>query len=173
VVCLTFHQEKWPVKLLWRTVLFLAYDRNLKQSLILKVRSSSGSASLRAFLIQIRCKGSACFTLWAALHPKKTVSSTHCTGAGCLCIMQIHHEDIFVTIFVKYSILWTQLKILCEYVRFENLTAVTTKHFIFWNVQPCSLVQVYRRLGKPACCLVASIALRPWILRQNVPPKRQ
>jgi hypothetical protein len=34
-----------------------------------------------------------------------------------------------------------------ENVRFEALTAVSMKIAIFWNVKPCSPVDIYLRLG--------------------------
>jgi hypothetical protein len=37
-------------------------------------------------------------------------------------------------------------------VRFEVLTAVSTKMTVFWAAAPCSLVEVYQRFRGP-CCL--------------------
>jgi hypothetical protein len=37
-------------------------------------------------------------------------------------------------------------------VGFEVFTAVSTKMAVFWVVEPCSLVEVYRRFRGP-CCL--------------------
>jgi hypothetical protein len=37
-------------------------------------------------------------------------------------------------------------------VRFQVLTAVSTKMDVFWVVAPCSPVEVYR-LSRGACCL--------------------
>jgi hypothetical protein len=36
-------------------------------------------------------------------------------------------------------------------VRFEVLTAVSTKMVVFWVVAPCSLVEVYQRFRGPCC----------------------
>jgi hypothetical protein len=43
-------------------------------------------------------------------------------------------------------------QILSDSVRFEVLTAVSTKMAVFWVVAPCSLVEVYQRFRRP-CCL--------------------
>jgi hypothetical protein len=40
----------------------------------------------------------------------------------------------------------------CNFVRFQVLTAASTKMAVFWDVAPCSLVEVYR-LFRGACCL--------------------
>jgi hypothetical protein len=37
-------------------------------------------------------------------------------------------------------------------VRFQVLTAASMKIDVFWDVEPCSLVEVYRRF-RAACCL--------------------
>jgi hypothetical protein len=39
-----------------------------------------------------------------------------------------------------------------KYVRFEVFTAESMKTAIFWVVEPCSLVEVYRRY-RGVCCL--------------------
>jgi hypothetical protein len=38
-----------------------------------------------------------------------------------------------------------------DYVRFEVLTAVSTKMAVFWVVAPCSLVEIYHRFRGPCC----------------------
>jgi hypothetical protein len=54
----------------------------------------------------------------------------------------------------------------CEYisqlVRFEVLTAVIMKDTVFWNVTPCSLVEVYQRSGGAYC-----VPLQGWIISQE------
>jgi hypothetical protein len=37
-------------------------------------------------------------------------------------------------------------------VRFQVLTAASMKMTVFWDIAPCSLVEVYRRF-RGACCL--------------------
>jgi hypothetical protein len=51
-------------------------------------------------------------------------------------------------------------------VRFEVLTAVSTKMAVFWVVAPCSLVEVYQRFRGP-CCLHHQGDHRPTTRRYN------
>jgi hypothetical protein len=37
------------------------------------------------------------------------------------------------------------------HVRFEVITTVTVKNAVFWDVTPCSLVEVYRYFGRIFC----------------------
>jgi hypothetical protein len=46
-----------------------------------------------------------------------------------------------------------------EYVAFEDLKAEITKHYIFSDVTPCSLEQIYWCLGGTACCFDYSSTL--------------
>jgi hypothetical protein len=52
-------------------------------------------------------------------------------------------------------IIYTPVKGQCStnisIVRFEVLTAVSTKMAVFWVVAQCCLVEVYRRLRGPFC----------------------
>jgi hypothetical protein len=52
-------------------------------------------------------------------------------------------------------------------VRFEVLTATSIKKTVFWDVAPCSLVEVYRRCGG-ACCLQHHAILSPTLLMMEV-----
>jgi hypothetical protein len=38
-----------------------------------------------------------------------------------------------------------------QLARFEVLAAMTMKSTVFWNVTPCSLVEVYQRSGGTYC----------------------
>jgi hypothetical protein len=42
-------------------------------------------------------------------------------------------------------------EIKCVWVRFQVLTAASMKITIFWDVAPCSLVEVYRRFRGAYC----------------------
>jgi hypothetical protein len=41
------------------------------------------------------------------------------------------------------------VELCCHRVRFEVLTAVSTRMAVFWVVAPCSLVEVYQRFRGP------------------------
>lgn len=56
-------------------------------------------------------------------------------------------------------------------MRVHILTAVTTKSTAFWDVTPCSMVEVYWRF-KEMCCLHPQGSLLLWRWRQNAPPKQ-
>jgi hypothetical protein len=65
-----------------------------------------------------------------------------------------------------------------SHVRFEVLTAVSTKMAVFWVVAPCSLVEVYQHFRGP-CCLHHQGSMDLWNIGKILPhymalqPRRQ
>jgi hypothetical protein len=62
------------------------------------------------------------------------------------------------------------VKLGAEYVTLELPTARTMKSTIYWDVIPCSLVQVYQYLEIAYCC---GLQILQWSWRQYVPSKRR
>jgi hypothetical protein len=82
----------------------------------------------------------------------KIVSITAVTGPSCTLaarIQQFHWFRCFVREAVRAQYLGLRLKmnILYKnyYVRFQVLTAVSMKYRVFWDILPCSQIDVDRR----------------------------
>jgi hypothetical protein len=52
-------------------------------------------------------------------------------------------------------------KITYQHTRFYVLTTVIKKDVIFWDLRPCSLVEIYRRFGRTCCLHLQSRIINP------------
>jgi hypothetical protein len=53
-------------------------------------------------------------------------------------------------------------------VRFGVLTAVTVKKTVFWDVTPCSLVEVFQSLGRMYCLVQDTLNIEARISEESV-----
>jgi hypothetical protein len=70
--------------------------------------------------------------------------------------VRICGQQIFFKLFVcilprEYDLVLRKTNV-CHCVRFQFITAASIKMTVFWDVAPCSLVDVYRRFTGD-CCL--------------------
>jgi hypothetical protein len=78
---------------------------------------------------------------------------------GFSMILSVNFMSVNILIFVMANccVLFEVLTEFLNNVRFQVLTAASTKMTAFWDIAPCSLVEVDRRFRREYCSIIRTI----------------